>query len=158
MEALTVGLAIAVTAIGAYTDCRWQRVPNLLTFPAMGAGILCSFCMGWEIGAARIVLLLAFFVLGMFNLMGMGDLKLLMAIGALSGVTCTLITFAISEILLLLHQWILDRKKTALDIHAGLLSILTRHFDSGLGTGRKVVFGPYALAGLIGGILICYVG
>lgn len=158
MEALTIGLAIVVTAIGAYTDCRWRRVPNYLTFPAMAAGLICSFCTGWEIGVARVVLVLILFGFGALNLVGLGDLKLLMAIGALTGMLCLLFTIAIAEILLLLHQWALDHKNTAMDVRAGLFSILSRRFDSGYGTGRKVAFAPYILAGLIGGILICFVG
>lgn len=71
-------------------DLRFRRIPNYLTLPAMGIGILWGLTQGGlsAAGASILglflggVLLFPLFALGKF---GGGDVKLLAAIGALRG-------------------------------------------------------------------------
>jgi len=81
---------VLVVAIAAVWDVRTRRIPNALTFPAMGAGILLSgLADGWIgllaalAGAAAAPAVLLALRLG--KRLGMGDLKLAMAVGALTG-------------------------------------------------------------------------
>jgi prepilin peptidase CpaA len=73
-----------------YTDLRWRRIPNYLTFPAFGLGLVLSgLNSGWE----GLLLSLSGALLSpcLVSLMhggrgpGMGDLKLAAAIGAFLG-------------------------------------------------------------------------
>ena len=82
--------AFAVLAIATVTDLRSRRIPNWLVLPYMGAGIAVNIWQpGWSglghsmagfaLGAA------AFGVLFFMGGMGMGDVKLMAAIGAWVG-------------------------------------------------------------------------
>ena len=91
----TVLTTIAV-GIAMFTDVRWRRIPNLLTFPAILAGlVLRTAFQGWEglalslcgMFAAPVLLLLLHAGRGL----GMGDIKLAAAVGAILGPPLTLV-------------------------------------------------------------------
>jgi prepilin peptidase CpaA len=87
---------LGTVALAAWTDWRTKKIPNRLTYPAMALGLLLQvlrggagegvLAPGLESGAAGMLL-----GLGLFGLMsltgglGMGDVKLAGAIGALTG-------------------------------------------------------------------------
>ena len=79
---------LLVTAI--YTDLRWFRIPNWLTFPAMGLGILVQAWIGGSHGALFSLAGLGV-GMGLFLLpyackaIGAGDVKLMAAIGSIVG-------------------------------------------------------------------------
>ncbi len=89
MELWANALVVLVCVVAAVTDTRWHRIPNWLTFPAMGAGVLLSAFAGWD-GVAHsvgglffaLIFLLPFFALDLFKA---GDVKLVMAWGAIKG-------------------------------------------------------------------------
>lgn len=83
LRAIAVGIAI----FGGVYDFFTNRIPNWWTYPAMAIGICISaFYGGWTgAGMAALAVLAAFFLyffLFVFGVMGAGDVKLLMAIGA----------------------------------------------------------------------------
>jgi prepilin peptidase CpaA len=97
--------AVAVyTAACAIADARTQRIPNYLTVPAAAAGLAyhAFFPSGWGALSALagfsvgfLVLLLPWFLGGG----GMGDVKLLAALGAWLGPQWILVAFAASAVL-----------------------------------------------------------
>ena len=79
---------LLITAI--YTDLRWSRIPNWLTFPAMGLGIVVHAWIGGQqcalfslsgIGVGMGLFLLPYACKGV----GAGDVKLMAAIGSMVG-------------------------------------------------------------------------
>lgn len=79
----------AVAAVAVLTDLRSGRIPNWLTLPALGAGLVFSAATGgWQgLGLALLAVGCALVLLGwMFaiRVMGGGDVKLLMALSAWS--------------------------------------------------------------------------
>lgn len=80
---------LIVLLIATIIDLRSHRIPNWLVLPFLLAGIIVSFFPGGiGIGRSLLGMLLAAAVLGIFwwlGGMGMGDLKLCMAIGAWVG-------------------------------------------------------------------------
>ena len=85
-----------ICAVAVVTDLRARRIPNWLTFPAILAGLVINTALppifldgvGWTAGlfsslAGCLLLLLIFGFLGFINFVGMGDVKLMAAVGAL---------------------------------------------------------------------------
>lgn len=82
--------AVIVTLISVYTDCRWRKIKNHVTYPAIALGlVLHTLSHGWIglIFAATgllvgIGLMLIPFLYGQ---LGAGDVKLMGALGSLLG-------------------------------------------------------------------------
>jgi prepilin peptidase CpaA len=91
-------LCVTLCVIATVTDLRDYRIPNWLTFGGMGLGLLVRPVVhGLELGTSGLVagfvsslaggllLLLAFGVLASIRFVGMGDAKLMGAVGTLLG-------------------------------------------------------------------------
>ena len=83
---LTVMFLALITA--SYTDLKDGKIPNVLTFPMMAAGLLMNGMSGdWALGIYGLITALAIhFTLFALNIQKAGDAKLFMGIGALVGV------------------------------------------------------------------------
>ena len=82
--------ALLPALIAGWTDWQWRRIPNWLTVPALALGIaLNSWARGWSgtrdalLGAALGFALLL--PLALVRGIGMGDLKLVTAVGGILG-------------------------------------------------------------------------
>jgi prepilin peptidase CpaA len=90
MQSAIVVLLTVVLVTAMCTDLRWSRIPNWLTFPAMGFALLAHVWVGGSQGAlfslaglgAGLGLFLILYVTGSS---GAGDVKLMAAVGALIG-------------------------------------------------------------------------
>lgn len=155
MDWFTAGFSLVITAIAAICDFRTGKVPNFLTFPAMLFGVVYAYFGGTGNGLERILLLIVLFVIGGIHIFGMGDLKLIMAIGALNGILCIGITVASAAILVIIVDSIRHRQEAWIDIKAGFRSLSELRFDKSYGTKRSVKFAPYLFVGLVIGVILC---
>jgi prepilin peptidase CpaA len=82
---------VLISAAAVYTDVRWGKILNVLTFPAMLTGVVVNTAFK---GGDGLLLSLGglglgfglFIVSALFGrILGGGDIKLLMAVGALQG-------------------------------------------------------------------------
>ena len=94
----------AVLVIAAILDYRFKKVPNIVTFPAIAAGLTMAFLVSGFLGLS---ISIAGLVIGMALLylpyaaggMGAGDVKFLGAIGAIKGPWFVFITFLATAII-----------------------------------------------------------
>lgn len=88
-ERATDVLVVIVSLIAMVTDAKWHKIPNWLTFTAIGLGLLINAFEGWS-GLVRsaegfflaFAIMLPFFAL---DLLKAGDVKLVMAWGTIKG-------------------------------------------------------------------------
>lgn len=114
MDKLSFIITIIILAISAYTDLKYRKVLNVITFPSMALGLfLCKFPFTCE-SISRIVWMLIFFALGYFRMMGLGDLKLIMAVTALRGIEESSGMLLAGILLLFVYCFFTDRKNTVL--------------------------------------------
>ena len=82
-------ILLLITALCAFTDARWGRVYNVVTYPAALLGIGLSFYLAPPTPAMSLLGLvtglLFFGLLRKISGMGAGDVKLMAALGALKG-------------------------------------------------------------------------
>lgn len=74
--------------VAAVTDYRTGRIPNVLTFPMMGLGVVMNLTLSPDPWTGVVGLLAAFalhFVIYAFGVQKAGDAKLLMGVGACVG-------------------------------------------------------------------------
>ena len=97
-------LALVLVVSAAVTDFRWHKIPNVLTFPSMGLGLVGhGIAHGWDgivlsLGgwALGLLLLLGFYAMGG---MAAGDVKLLAAVGSILGPENVFQVFLIATLL-----------------------------------------------------------
>ena len=87
MSSFVIWSVVAIVAVASVADVRTRRIPNVLTVPAMLAGLAVNTWLGGfaGLGHAAAGLLVAVLVVGglcWFRTMGFGDLKLCAAVGA----------------------------------------------------------------------------
>ncbi|MCS7224154.1 MAG: prepilin peptidase [Armatimonadetes bacterium] len=83
------GVVVLTGLVAMVTDWKYRKIPNLLTFPVIFLGLLLggiSGLSGFGSSAGGLLLGLAItFPLFAFNLIGAGDVKLVLCFGALKG-------------------------------------------------------------------------
>lgn len=91
MLAWLLGGVLAVSlSVSVVTDLRSRRIPNLVTLPAFAAALLLRLALGgWDAAAdgllGALIAFAPFFALAWAGGMGMGDVKLVAAVGACVG-------------------------------------------------------------------------
>ena len=96
-------LTVLLVGIAVFTDLRWRRIPNILTFSAFTIAVAGRLAvqgmpgLGLALGGAVAAPLLLSLLHGGRGL-GMGDLKLAAAIGAILGPMLGLVTMLLSAV------------------------------------------------------------
>lgn len=99
---------LAVTLIATITDLKWGRIYNKLTFPAMMLGwVLNALLFGAEgLGnslLATFIGIMLYFPAGAIGFVGMGDVKIMGAIGSICGTNFVISVFLYASALGLPH-------------------------------------------------------
>ncbi len=97
---LLVGILVL---IAGYYDIRWRRIPNWLTLPTLLVGLIVNLGLYGVPGLAKsgegiALAMLINFPLYLLHARGAGDVKLLAAVGALTGWRDWLVIFVISSL------------------------------------------------------------
>lgn len=96
-----------------------------------------------------VIALVLLFFFGALNLMGQGDIKLIMALTAICGLPAALISTGVATILIVGVQMLLRPGETAADAKNALGALRTMDFKRINKKGRSVPFAPYILAGFV---------
>jgi prepilin peptidase CpaA len=156
----SMGCAIALLGAASYTDLRWRRIPNYLTFPGFGLGLILYLATGGWIGLLLGVsgALLAPSLLSLAHGgkgLGMGDIKLAIALGALLGPILGAVAMVLSMIagagvalFWMAKEWGMFGHGR---VHSGITAVLGRNRKGGAAEGgvSKLAV-PYGLAIAIG--------
>jgi prepilin peptidase CpaA len=136
METVMVGVLAAVLVTAIWTDLRTSRIPNWLTFSAMGFALVEHAWFGGLHGLMFGILGLGvglglFFILFISGGIGAGDVKLMAAVGATLGLYGALITGfltimagGIYALGAMIYEWGLVTmcQKLSLSMHTALLT------------------------------------
>ena len=150
--------ALVGCSIGTVTDLRWRRVPNWITLPLPVLAIAFTLPSGpWAVGR-EIVLIAALTLAGValhaMGMLGGGDVKLIIGVGALLGYpACVslLLYTAVAGGILALAAALVRRRASELVRNVGvLLSSQGRYAASG---GQTIPYAVAIAAGLVATIL-----
>ena len=145
----TVALLAVTFACGMY-DQKYQRIPNLITLPAMAAGFLLSTT--WKEALFKVVLCACLYMIGMTGLIGSGDIKLLMAVACLYGLLPSAFIFILAE-LIFLASAIISYKSDRENMKNFLFWLLVhKKIRHGYKWGRY----PFAMSMFLASLLIAY--
>ena len=111
-EYAMLAACFVMSVLAAWTDASRHLIPNTITYPGMLAGAVLTLITGTD-PAWKLIVFLAWFLIGPL-LFGEGDIKLLMAAALLSPPFLHLVSFVLSQVLLLaaaLVMWIFRREK-----------------------------------------------
>lgn len=116
MGRITLLLTLIMLLVSSITDYKYRKVFNEVTFSAMLLGLLLN---GFPLSVNsyyKLLWMLVFFFIGSLGIMGMGDLKLCMAVIAMRGIEETSMMLLFGIFFLLLYCLLDDRKNTLLMI------------------------------------------
>ena len=85
LDYVILGYVFLTLFLSSIIDVSTKRIPNWITMPAIGVGMVMSFMQNWQTGIIVTIILVFLFLtsgLGLYG--GMGDLKLFMGLIALT--------------------------------------------------------------------------
>lgn len=109
-------ITMTILIIAAINDYLYFKVPNYITFPSIIIGLVLSFYISPTTCLLRIMCIVILFFAGMLNFIGMGDLKLIMAILALNGLYYTAVVVLIGALCLMIYCLVTDYKSMILSL------------------------------------------
>lgn len=150
-------LLIIMVLAAAYTDIRFQKIPNKLALAGLLAGCLLSWLFGGRSGLVDALLGAAagFGVMLLFHLfgaIGAGDVKLFAAVGALSGplLTISIITYSILFAGVIGLGMLVRRKQFAVKgrqiMYAVYSFIFFKHKDTFISSRADMIRFPFLMA------------
>jgi len=145
-------LIIIIGILATIFDCRTMKIPNAISFPFMGFGLIWNVLFNREDWWVNLIAFVIIFLFGSLRLMGLGDIKMLMAMSLISGWFCIILTVLFSCVLFVSVQLIFHFKETWFTINSTLYYAKTNSFkaikESTIGSKKKSFF-IYILFGYI---------
>lgn len=135
----------AFLTLASFFDLKTNKIPNWITFPSIIGGIVFSVFFHqdwlWQIG-----FVIGAFFFGMTGLLGLGDIKLLMALYAWNNITSASQAFLAASILVIIAGEILSRGNSRRGIQLAHTIYLTRSMPQDK-SGIAIPFAPFLFVG-----------
>ncbi|WP_377890041.1 prepilin peptidase [Alkalihalobacillus sp. R86527] len=159
-------ILVVTLLLSFYTDIRSRKILNIVTFPAMLVGLIYyTITLGFEgllfSSAGLLVGFLLLFIPYLLGGMGAGDVKLLAAVGALTGVTFVLHSFVYTALvggviglILLIRR--LEFKEIS-PLYLLSFFYLLKNLTSGNDDKPRITF-PYGVAITVGTLCTFFLG
>ena len=142
-------VALTVLILAAIWDVKNRRIPNAVTLPAILLGLILTAAFDLKAIPLTFIALILLFFFGALNLMGQGDVKLIMTLTAICSLSVALLSTGIAAILLVAIQLLLHPNETVRNIKNSFGVLFTMDFKRIDNKGRSVPFAPYILAGFV---------
>jgi prepilin peptidase CpaA len=161
---LLLAVTLVLLLIALYLDLRYQRIPNKLCLFALLFALLLQGISGQWQGLEQALLGAGLALLLLLPLYGVrwlaaGDVKLMVAVGALSGPSLLLWSVAYGIIFGIFTSLLLALYKVG---WSGIIALMTRRFIKSKNKGRNgeqstpMLQVPYAPALALGWLIACY--
>lgn len=151
--------ALFLTAVAAYFDWRWQKIPNLLALTGwvIGAGLWLGFrgfrgLSVWALGA--VIPGVAAFAVCKLGAIGAGDVKLISALGAILSYKRALWVFLAAGVLAVVTGIGRCMQRGELHLLAGRIQIWLQELCSGKAHEEKEETRVCFAVMLLGGVLL----
>ena len=106
---ITFGITVLILIISAITDIKTKKILNIITFPSMLLGILLMVIFKqYSFIGIRLIWMSVFFLLGTTGMVGLGDIKLLMAMTSLRGIEETSMALLLGAVFLAIYCFITE--------------------------------------------------
>jgi prepilin peptidase CpaA len=162
-------IAGASAATGSVFDVRSRRIPNFITFPSLGVGLMLHLTLGgWmqllNSAAAGLICGVVFVLFYLAGGMGAGDVKLMTAVGSIAGLSHVGYLLALTAIaggVMAVGLAVARGKLQQTILNVGELAThhrmqgLEPHPDLNIGNAQTLRL-PYGLAIAAGSILTLY--
>lgn len=140
---LTITLCLYFLCIASVFDVETHKIPNDISFPAILTGLITSIIRNQVDLILLIISVVILLIIGLFGLMGMGDIKLLIAISTFVGPQLMFFVLIYAEIMLVLYSFIVKKTSFAIAIN----SIKKRYISKNLKGG--IPFAPFITASFV---------
>ena len=152
-------ISIVLLVLASITDIKYKKIPNVITLTGICVGVIfqiISSVILHSYGALiiNLISIIALFFIGMTGILGLGDIKLLIALTALNGVISTIMTAGFGSLYVILISLITRKKEAAGELKMGIQTLLLKLPI--YRNGRSVPFAPYMLAGYISAMILDY--
>jgi Flp pilus assembly protein protease CpaA len=146
-ELMPAVLTAVMMILASITDARSMRIPNIITFSGMTLGCVYIAMLAPDVWLLRGTAALTLFLAGSLGVMGLGDIKLLMAVSLLMGPWCAGFCLGAGCLLLVAFEFAKRPGETSAAIADGTRALLRLDLFMGTENGKKKAFAPYMAAG-----------
>ena len=151
-------ICLLLMLLAGIIDVKTRKIPNYITFPAFGIGIVLTFFINGIYSLIPVLLFTVFmFGISIFGIMGLGDVKLLIAESSLVGVFNALLTLSIGSIAVVVIYFLTKPKMMESEVRLGLINLSTGNWK-GVFDGKTIPMAPFLLIGFIGATIIDFLG
>ena len=157
LQLLSIPLCLLALAISSLYDLKYRKVPNVVTIPLILCGLLLTCLTELPMLPYKLFYAACLFFFGMTGLLGLGDIKLLIGLGAVWVPEYALLSAALASLFIFLHHIIRRRIELPSLLKRSGLCLLHMRPTQERSSYNSVPFAPYLLFSYIliqGGLLL----